>query len=158
MIFKTGAMTVIFHYFPDIKNTDQKTNAGPWQPRFRGSRPSRDSSIPRRACLQLGQAPRALTLTGGRNLRPTIGCWSLTALLGSGPPRPARRRRSSRHPPGRLGTPPLGKDFHQRQAETQTSCLICYDHYESCTDCEGTGEPLQDPQALPPGQLSPLLR
>lgn len=47
---------------------------------------------------------------------------------------------------------PLGKDFHQLQSETRTSCLICYNHYESCRNCQGAGELAQGPPALLPGQ------
>lgn len=51
--------------------------------------------------------------------------------------------------------PPLGKDFHQPQNEMQTSCLICYNHYESYTDGQEAGERLRGPPALIPDQ--PLL-
>lgn len=48
--------------------------------------------------------------------------------------------------------PPLGEDVHQLQSETRTSCLICYDHHESCGDRQGAGELAQGPPALLPGQ------
>lgn len=52
---------------------------------------------------------------------------------------------------------PWGKDFHPLQSETRTSCLICYDHYESCRDCQGAGALAQGPPALLPGQPFLLL-
>lgn len=145
-----------FHYCPDTKKNFEHKPQAPGTPIFKAVCPggcSTPSTLP--ASCWSKHSGLCHSQADKNHRQTTLGCSSLTALLGTGQPRPAGRLRSSQGLPRRLGMPPLGRDFHQLQSETRTSCLTCYNHYESYTDCQGTGELLQGPPALLPGQSFP---
>lgn len=53
----------------------------------------------------------------------------------------------------------LGKDLHQLWSEPWTSCLICYNHYESYSDSQGARRASRGPaSSASPGQPFPLCR
>lgn len=146
---------IFFHYCPDIiKNSEHKPQP-PGVPIFKAVCPgggSTLSALPASSwhsglCHSQADQNHHLAITG---------CSSLTALLGTGQPRPARRLRSSQGPPRSLGMSPSGRHFHQLKSATRPSCLICYNHYESYMDCQGIGELPQGLPALLPHQPSPL--